>query len=115
MEAARVAKLRGHDVILCEKDKQLGGQVRLSSHVPYKQELLDFINYYEAVLDKLGAKVECGKEVTPDVVDGIEPDVVIAATGAIPIVPRIPGVNRESVVTANEVLARNVRVGKEVG
>ena len=114
MEAARVAKLRGHDVILCEKDKQLGGQVRLSSHVPYKQELLDFINYYEAVLDKLGAKVECGKEVTPDVVDGIEPDVVIAATGAIPIVPRIPGVNRESVVTANEVLARNVRVGKEV-
>lgn len=114
MEAARVAKLRGHEVTLCEKDKQLGGQVRLSSLVPCKQELVDLISYYEVVLDKLGVKIECGKEVTPDVVDGIEPDVVIAATGAIPLVPRIPGVDRKSVVTANEVLSRNVRVGKEV-
>ncbi len=114
MEAARVAKWRGHEVFLYEKDEQLGGQARLSSILPYKQELIDFIKYYEVTLNKLCVKVELGKEVTADVVDEVQPDVIVAATGAVPLVPRIPGVNLKNVVTATDVLAKNVGVGKEV-
>jgi pyruvate/2-oxoglutarate dehydrogenase complex dihydrolipoamide dehydrogenase (E3) component len=51
-------------------------------------------------------KVELGKEVTPSLVDELEPDVVIVATGATPLRPAsIPGIDGEKVVSAWEVLA----------
>lgn len=31
MEAAYVAKKRGHEVVLCEKSNELGGQLRLAA------------------------------------------------------------------------------------
>jgi pyruvate/2-oxoglutarate dehydrogenase complex dihydrolipoamide dehydrogenase (E3) component len=41
-----------------------------------------------------------GTEATPEVVRGISPDVLIAAVGAEPIIPDMPGVNNRNVVVA---------------
>ena len=106
LEAARVAALRGHDVTLYEKEEKLGGQVNLASVPPFMQEIGQLIKHLTTRVQKSGVKVELGKAVTPEVIDELKPDVVIVATGASPLVPEsIPGIDKEKVITAWEVLA----------
>ena len=109
MEAARVASLRGHEVLLYEKSSELGGQLLLAKIPPYKEEIENVTRYLRAQIEKLGVKIELGAEVNQEIVDEIKPDVVIIATGAIPIIPDIPGIERDNVFVAKDVL-----LGKEV-
>ena len=110
MEAARVAALRGHKVILMEKDNKLGGQLLLAVIPPGKDEIDELIRYLTVQLEKLNVEVKLGQEVTAEMVQEAKPDVIIVATGATPLIPNIPGVDRHNVVTAIDVL-----LGKEVG
>jgi len=106
LEAARVAALRGHHVTLFEKERKLGGQVNLASVPPHMQEMSQMIKYLSRQVEKAGMKVELGKEVTTELVEAMKPDVVIVATGAAPLVPDdIPGIDKDRVVTAWDVLA----------
>ena len=114
MEAARVATLRGHNVTLYEKTNRLGGQFILAAKPPHKEELLNILDYLQGQMDKLRVKVEFSREVTPELVDREEPDAVIVTTGADPIIPSIPGVESERVVTAWDLLAGKVNVRDEV-
>jgi 2,4-dienoyl-CoA reductase-like NADH-dependent reductase (Old Yellow Enzyme family)/thioredoxin reductase len=114
MEAARVARLRGHAVMLYEKGRRLGGQLLLARVPPHKDGIDVLINYLAGQVTKLGVNVELGKEVTPQLVEELKPDAVILATGARPLIPEIPGIDRENVVLAEEALAGNARVGDRV-
>jgi len=116
LEAARVAALRGHQVTLFEKEGKLGGQINLSSVPPHMQEMSQLIKYLSRQVEKAGVKVELGKEVTPELVEEMKPDVVIVATGAAPLVPDdIPGIDKDRVVTAWDVLAgKAVTVARNV-
>lgn len=105
MEAAIIAKQRGHDVTLYEKSNMLGGQLQLASKGPGKQEFDNLTWYFATQLKKLGIRVELRQEVTPSLVSKIRPDVVIVATGATPELPNIPGIELDNVVTANDVLS----------
>ena len=114
MEAARVARLRGHDVTLYEKEERLGGTLNLASVPPHKEEIVHLLQYYENQLKKTGVKVALGKKVTGDFIAGEKPDLIIGATGARPLVPGIPGVERSHVFTYEDVLTGNVPVGERV-
>lgn len=114
LEAARIAKLRGHDVTLCEKDDRLGGQVNLATKAPYKEEMKSIVPYYTTQLKKLGVTVELGKEMTLALVEALEPDAVVLATGSIPSLPDIPGIGQDNVVTARDVMEEKVRVSGNV-
>ncbi|GAG45381.1 unnamed protein product, partial [marine sediment metagenome] len=115
LEAARVAALRGHKVTLYEQSDRLGGQFRIASLPPMKQELTMAIKYLSDQVKKAGVKVEMGKKATPELVEELKPDVVIVATGGLPLIPRnIPGANRKRVVTAHDVLTEKVRTGHKV-
>jgi NADPH-dependent 2,4-dienoyl-CoA reductase/sulfur reductase-like enzyme len=106
LEAARVAALRGHQVTLFEKGPKLGGQVNLASVPPFMQEMSQVIKYLSRQVEKVGVEVKLGKEVTPELVEEMKPDVVIVATGAAPAIPQdIPGIDKDRVVTAWDVLA----------
>jgi len=106
LEAARVAALRGHQVALFEKEHKLGGQVNLASVPPYMQEMSQLVKYLSRQVEKVGVKVELGKEVTLELVEEMKPDVVIVATGASPLIPDdIPGIDKDRVATAWDVLA----------
>ena len=106
LEAARVAALRGHQVTLYEKEQKLGGQVNLASVPPLMQEIGQLIKYLSTRVRKAGVQVKLGKPVTPELIEELKPDVVVVATGASPLVPEnIPGIDKEKVVTAWEVLA----------
>ena len=53
-EAARVAAERGHIVTLVEASGQLGGQFRLAGMQPRRGQILDYIDWFERQLNKLG-------------------------------------------------------------
>jgi len=111
MEAARVARLRGHDVILFEKSDQLGGNMIPGSVPNFKEEERWLIEWFSTQLKKLGVRVELNQEVRAEKVSD-RYDAAIVATGAVPIVPEIPGV--EKAVTATDVLLGKASAGKEV-
>jgi pyruvate/2-oxoglutarate dehydrogenase complex dihydrolipoamide dehydrogenase (E3) component len=110
MEAARIAALRGHDVTLYDKEKQMGGQLVFAAKPPGKDKLLWIRDYEETQLKKLEVKVELDTEVTPEFVASEKPDVVIIATGAEPAIPDTPGVKNKNVVRAIDVLGGKVEL-----
>ncbi len=114
LEAARISALRGHEVALYEKSYSLGGQLKLASVPPYKQELASLIRSLTSQLNSLGVEVHLGSNVTLDLVLAIKPDAVVMATGNAPIVPAIPGVQRSNVFLAVDVLAGRKEARKKV-
>jgi NADPH-dependent 2,4-dienoyl-CoA reductase/sulfur reductase-like enzyme len=114
LEAATVAAQRGHRVTLMEKSDKLGGQWRIAAMPPLKQDISAGIKYLVAQAEKAGVSIEMNKEVTPETVDAIQPEVVVVATGAAPLVPDIPGVENEIVCTAIDVLSGAVPPGNRV-
>ncbi len=111
LEAARIAALRGHDVVLYEKELLLGGQARIATLGPDKRELQNVVDYRVGQLRKLGVDIVLGTEVDSELIKDIDPSVVIVSTGSDPIVPEIPGIQRSNVVTAREVFSENAYVG----
>lgn len=111
LEAARVSALRGHEVTLYEKEAELGGQYNLAAVAPMKQELCRVTQYFSTQVKKAGVRVQFNTEVTPELVEKARPDVVIVATGGAPIIPDIPGVKGNRIVTAHDVLADKVTIG----
>jgi NADPH-dependent 2,4-dienoyl-CoA reductase/sulfur reductase-like enzyme len=114
LEAARVSATRGHSVVLYEKSDRLGGQLNLAVVPPHKEEMKSVVPYLESQIRKLGVKVVMGEEVTPLLVEKINPDVVFVAAGSVPTIPEIPGVKGKNVVTANDALAGRASVKEKV-
>jgi len=112
MEAARVAALRGHQVTLCEKGEELGGQLRVACLPPYKDELGSLIKNMTSQVRTAGVEVRLNTEVTSELVEKENPDVLILAIGAMPLIPDIPGVGQDNVVTAVDVIMRREDVGE---
>lgn len=114
LEAARVARLRGHSVTLVERGKRLGGKLHLSAAAPSKKEVNSFIGYLEHQVDKLRVDVQVGCALSRDAVLKMNPDLLILATGSEPVIPPIAGARQDHVVIAEDVLLEKVRVGKRV-
>jgi len=104
MEAARVAALRGHDVLLYDKQPRLGGCLPIAAMVKgFDREDLPLISkWFKLQLSRLGVDVRLGKEVTPSLVREIKADVLLLAAGGIHDIPDIPGINRRNVVTSED-------------
>jgi len=84
MQSAVLLAERGNQMSLYDRENELGGQWRLASKMPGKQDYASFINYLRGSLDRLGVPVAMGTEVTREQVLAMKPDVVIVATGAVP-------------------------------
>ncbi|MBI2910229.1 MAG: FAD-dependent oxidoreductase [Chloroflexi bacterium] len=109
MEAAWVAAVRGHDVSLYEKGEELGGALLLASVPPGKAKIELFRNYLKTQITKARVKVKLRTEVTPDLVEKENPDVVIVATGARPVKPQSFTTTKD-IPTAWDVLGGKVEI-----
>jgi len=114
MEAARVAKLKGHDVILFEKSDRLGGRLQLASVAPHKDEYATAVRFCAREMDRLDIDVRLNTELNQAVVLDEKPDAVIVATGATIIPPSIPGLTSDRSAVAEDVLAGKAAVGQKV-
>ncbi|MDR2615603.1 MAG: FAD-dependent oxidoreductase [Oscillospiraceae bacterium] len=112
--AALTAAERGHSVVLCEKRHELGGALLAETGVPFKRASLDFVKTRELQLRLAGVDIRFGAEVTPEFVRRFAPDALIVAIGAEPIIPQIPGVQRENVIFAAALPERLRDVGQRV-
>jgi 2,4-dienoyl-CoA reductase (NADPH2) len=110
MEAARIARLRGHDVTIWERDDVLGGKLEVAGLAPSKREVLRFRDYQARRLVELGVEPHTGVEVTPELVTEQAPDVVLVAIGAEPLIPPIPGLGAANVHDALALLRGDVAV-----
>lgn len=115
MEAARVLALRGHRVTLYEKEPQLGGQMRFAMAPPYKRERIEpLIIYLQNQLEKLSVEVKLNTEASLEIIERECPDLTILATGAMPLIPPLPGADLRNVVTVVDVLSGRVKAGSKV-
>jgi pyruvate/2-oxoglutarate dehydrogenase complex dihydrolipoamide dehydrogenase (E3) component len=114
LEAARMAVIRGHRVILFEKTAELGGQVLLAARAPARGEYAGIVRFLAAQVGKLAVDVRLAVEATPAAVLAERPDAVVVATGSHPYVPPVPGVDGKHVVTDRDVLSGETKVGTSV-
>ncbi len=112
MECARVASLRGHDVVLYEKNSDLGGHLTEASVPSFKDDLKRLLAWYKRQLDVQKVRVELGTEVNAAVIRDLAPDAVVVATGSSPCIPQIPGADSESVATCCELLLGKKKTGE---
>lgn len=113
LEAAIICKKKKHDVILAEKSGRLGGQLNYALRPPNKEDIKKLIDYFSLQIKKLRIKTYLNQYVNKEFVKEVKPDVIILATGSNPIVPEIPGIQRENVTSAIEVLEGKKIMGKK--
>lgn len=114
LEAARVARERGHRVVLFEQAGELGGQAILAKMGPKKDRFGEILRYLIHRTESLGVDIRTETSADVDTVMREKPDTVILATGAAPLVPGLPGLDRGSAVTAWDILPGKVAPGKRV-
>ena len=115
MEAARSATLCGHEVVLLEKSNQLGGNLNPASAHEFKNELKQLNRWYQNEMKDMGIDVRMNVTATADMIREMNPDVVILAQGANPIMPAaLPGIDHEKTVCCTDVLLEKAEVGQKV-
>jgi 2,4-dienoyl-CoA reductase-like NADH-dependent reductase (Old Yellow Enzyme family)/thioredoxin reductase len=106
LEAARVLALRGHSVVVVERQAEPGGQLLLSRGVPGRAELAGLAVWLAGAATRAGAELRFGVNATADSVLAEHPDTVVLATGAEPGIPPLPGLAKAPAVGAFDVLRR---------
>jgi 2,4-dienoyl-CoA reductase-like NADH-dependent reductase (Old Yellow Enzyme family)/thioredoxin reductase len=114
MQTALTAAERGHNVILCEKSGELGGALKAVKGIPFKNDLFRFIATKTILMEKAGVDVRLNTEITPDLVKSFNPDVLVIAVGAEPVIPSMPGIDGSNVIIANDLPDQYDKIGHKV-
>lgn len=114
MEAARVASKRGHRVTLFEKENALGGHLYQASVPDFKIDLRRLLKWYEKQMLDLGIEVRLDSSVTVEMVHQENPEVIIIATGAKPILPESLKNSDSKTITAIDLLSEKKKTGQNV-
>ena len=112
--AAYTAARRGHQVILCEKERELGGILKSEQAIPFKYEMYQLTGTYELLARKAGVEIRLNTEVTPEYVEKEKADALIIAVGSTPLVPPIPGLKGDNVVIVNNYYKEKDKVTDDV-
>lgn len=114
MEAARTAAMRGHKVSLYEKSGQLGGNLIPGGSHSFKKEVRELNAWYLNELEHLPVELHLGEEATVEQIRDMAADVVVLATGSVPVMPKVPGMEDEKVIGCMEAFAHPEKVGQKV-
>jgi 2,4-dienoyl-CoA reductase-like NADH-dependent reductase (Old Yellow Enzyme family)/thioredoxin reductase len=112
LEAARVCAERGHQVVLFERDSQLGGQVNIAARAPRHEALANIVHWLEGQVRKRGVDVRLETEANSDLIAAEKPDVVFVATGGAPNKGSVKGA--EHATTSWDVLSGRVAAAPSV-
>jgi 2,4-dienoyl-CoA reductase-like NADH-dependent reductase (Old Yellow Enzyme family) len=114
MKAAITAAKRGHSVTLYEAGSQLGGQALLAQLIPGRAEFGGIVTNLSREMELAQVTVRRGVRVDAVLVAAEAPDAVILATGGVPFVPDLQTDGAMQIVTAWQVLRKEVKVGAKV-
>jgi len=114
MQAAITAADRGHEVILCEKSDALGGTLKLGIHPAFKADLKEYLEVLMRRVRTRPIDLRLNTEVTPALAAAFDADVIIAALGAEPIIPDLPGIENSNVVLVGQLQTAGEPIGQKV-
>ena len=113
MEAALLAKERGHDVVLCEATDRLGALRFADNDTWFKEPMRRYRDSQVAKVQRSGVDIRLNTRVDKAVVDEIKPDVLIAAVGSEPFAVPVPGADGPNVVFG-AYITPETKIGKKV-
>jgi 2,4-dienoyl-CoA reductase (NADPH2) len=114
LEAAVTAAKAGHNVDLYEQKGDIGGQVWIAGAPPHKKELYGLIDYYRSMLKIHDVKLHLKTRVDDDLIKERQPDFLVVAEGAEPLMPPIEGIDHPDVISAWDILEEDRLLGDEV-
>jgi len=114
MEAARLLTLRGHEVTLYEKSGELGGVFIAAAAPSFKERDKKLIRWYVKQLKDLNVNVKLNTEVTGDMLDSLDADEIIVATGSVPKKLSMPGIDNANTIEAIDYLLGRKQAGENV-
>jgi 2,4-dienoyl-CoA reductase-like NADH-dependent reductase (Old Yellow Enzyme family)/thioredoxin reductase len=110
MEAARIAALRGHRVMLFEQRDHLGGALLLASMLPQRPGWNELRDYLVGEMNRLGVDVRLRTKATAEIAKESGAEVAVVAIGASQAPPDIPGIESKNVVLSRDLLEGTARV-----
>ena len=113
LEAALTARRCGHTVTLLEKHDYLGGGMHCEENVPFKKYFRRYLEFQTGCLEKEGVDMRLGTEATPEMMEAMQPDVILACIGSRPAIPPVPGIDRPNVVTAQYAFENPDKLGRK--
>ena len=114
LAAAVTAAQRGHDVTLFDAENEIGGQFNLAKRIPGKEEFQETIRYFARQLELHGIHINLGTRVSAEQLNTGGFDQVILATGIVPRIPRIEGIDHPKVFSYVDVIRGSAKVGNSV-
>jgi 2,4-dienoyl-CoA reductase (NADPH2) len=108
LAAAMYACERGHEVILIEREEELGGIFRWASTLFARNQL--FLDYLINRVNDLPIELRLGTEVNETTLKELAPDTIVLAIGGRFVSPSIPGDQQDHVVTGAAVLGLVERI-----
>ena len=108
LNVAWVAAKRGHEVHVYEKRSELGGQLVPGSTPGHKAELRSLIRFQQKQAELFGVTCHLNHEVKAEDITALHPDVVVLATGSLPALPQVEGIEKDIVLTYEDVLNRGL-------
>lgn len=112
--AAYTAARRGHEVVLCEKESELGGILKSEQALPFKREMYELAGTYANMAEQAGVEIRLNTEVTKEYAQKEQADALIIAVGSSPFVPSIPGLDRDNVVIVNNYYLEKEKIADDV-
>ncbi len=106
------AKTLGHEVVVFERNAEIGGQFNIAKEIPGKEEFHETIRYFKVKLEELNIDLRLNTQATE--VQLKEFDEVVVAAGVRPRIPKIEGIDSTNVLTYQDVLLHKKPVGKRV-
>jgi len=114
MEFAALAREKGHEVTLWERDDQLGGQLRIALAAPAYERFGQYLQWQERRLARLGVDVQLKRLATAETAAANAADVIAVATGARSRTPAVPGACGDFVFDIGEALSGGASLGDRV-
>ncbi|NPD89657.1 MAG: FAD-dependent oxidoreductase [Asgard group archaeon] len=114
LEFARIAKLRGHNVIVIEKEASIGGSLKYAKVAPMKKEVQNLIDYCEYITNKLQIDIKLNTPFTEGILKQYDPDTLILATGISPKLPDIEGISENNSNYYSEILGGSIPKGQKI-
>ena len=114
LETARVAALRGHQVVVLEASERLGGQLHLAARLPHRENFLEIVGFLTRQTVKLGVEVRLGCRADVAAVQAERPDAVVVATGSHPELPGDLTGDAGSLVHVSDVVSGAAHLGARV-
>ncbi|WP_319369985.1 FAD-dependent oxidoreductase [uncultured Ilyobacter sp.] len=114
LKAAITAAKRGHEVVLCEQNSEVGGILIGEQAIPFKHEMYQLGVTLGKLAEDAGVDIRLNTRVDKAYADKENADAIIIAVGSEPFLPPIEGLTRDTAILINDYHEKVDRVTDEV-